>query len=215
MNRTIRMTSIFAVLAGFAAPACAHDEILVALDEHGHLHVHKAIIEPLLLDQDFADIPGIAGVPAGLTTILADEPGEGLFVLPPSAEIVFILTSVGHGLTMFNGLTPMNPGDSFYLGFPYFHLHPVWSISDHHAGETILLHGFFRDLSGAHADSEVFSVAFTTVPPPPCEGDYSGDDHVNFVDVTHVLANWGNPFTFTDITIILTHWGADCGHGHD
>ncbi|MBL8746730.1 MAG: hypothetical protein JNK58_10290 [Phycisphaerae bacterium] len=195
------------------APATAHDEILCGTDGAGNLKARLDIIQPLLLDQDFAGFDGISGAPAGLTTPTADEPEEGLFVLPPASNIVFVLVNAGHGITMYNGLTPMIPGDYFPLGAPYFHSHPVWTIQHHHAGETIALTGFFRDLAGLNADSEVFQMTFTTLP-PPCDGDFSGDDAVNFVDITQVLANWGNPYDFTAITTVLANWGSDCGHVH-
>jgi hypothetical protein len=212
MNLTRSIASALVVLAS-AGAALAHDEVLCGTDGMGNLKVRLDIIQPLLLDQEFKGFDGISGVPAGLTTPTADEPGEGFFILPPESNIVFVLVSTGHGLSMFNGLTPMIPGDQFPLGAPYFHSHPVWMVEHHHAGETIPLTGFFRDLNGHNADSPIFEMTFTTVP-PPCDGDFTGDGHVDFVDITFALANWGNPHDFASITMILANWGADCGH-HD
>lgn len=213
MSRAIAVVSA-AVVVFASGVALGHDEILCGTNGAGQLKARLDIIQPLLLDQKFAGFDGISGAPAGLTTPTADEPGEEFYVLPATSDIVYVLTGVGHGITMYNALTPMIPGDQFPLGSPYFHVHPVWTIEHHHAGETIGITGFFRDLSGQNADSDVFEMTFTTTPPPPCDGDVSGDEHVDFVDITAVLANWGNPYDFSSITIVLTNWGSDCGHPH-
>lgn len=210
MNRQRMFASMICILT-VAGAAAAHDEVVCGTDGAGKLKVRLDVIQPLLLDQQFKGFDGISGVPAGLTTPIADEPKEGLFVLPPGSDMVFVLISTGHGLTMYNGLTPMNPNDQFPLGAPYFHSHPVWTIEHHHAGETIALTGFFRDLNGLSTDSDPVTITFTTVP-PPCDGDFTGDGHVDFVDITFALANWDNPYNFASITMILANWGADCGH---
>lgn len=210
MKRAMTAVAVTLLMAGVAS---AHDEILCGHDGAGKLKARLDIIQPLLLDQEFMGFEGFAGAPAGLTTPVADEPLEEFYVLSPTSDIMFVLVSTEHALTMYNGFVPMMPGEQYPLGFPYFHNHPVWTIEHKHAGETISLTGYFRDLSGQYADSDPFQVSFTTLPPPPCDGDYSGDDHVDFVDITAVLANWGNPFDFSAITNVLSNWGADC-HPH-
>lgn len=208
----IRPALFISVLLAVGSVASAHDEVLCGSDGAGKLKVRIDTILPLLLDQELAEFPGISGFPVGLTTPTADEPVESFYALPPTADIVYVLIDTGHGLTMYEGFIPMTPGYQYTLGNPYFHFHPVWAIEDHHAGETIPLTGYFRDLSGQFADSDPFEITFTTVP-PVCEGDFSGDLELDFVDITAVLSNWGNPFDFASITAVLSNWGADC-HPH-
>lgn len=205
------MTSSIAMVLTLAAgsAALAHDELIVASDGAGHLHVHEDFIEPLPLDQTFTGFPGMSGVPLGYTTVLADEPGEGLFVLPQGVNIVFVLTGVDAGLTMWDGFDPMTTGMMYPLGEPYFHIHPVWSMDGVPVGEVRQLRGVFRDTTGQFEDSHEVIIDFV-IPPPFCAGDLNGDRSVNFADITHALAGFNNPYTFANITEVLAAFNVPC-----
>ncbi len=65
---------------------------------------------------------------------------------------------------------------------------------------------------------------FTTAAPPPCPGDLNGDHTVNTVDLTLLLASFGNAVTpgccgdlnndgfvnTVDLTLLLAHFGGSC-----
>lgn len=57
--------------------------------------------------------------------------------------------------------------------------------------------------------SPMLAIDFTP-PPPTCDGDYDGDLDADFADITFVLANFNDPYTFNDITIVLANFGNDC-----
>lgn len=163
--------SALAALMMVTGAAWAHDEVIVAGDGAGKLAVHKDLVEPLALTDSIGGLSGLSGFPAGLTTIIADEPGEGLFALPSSADIEFVLAGSDAGLIMLlDGLIPMNLNDSYELGNPYFHNHPIWNVASPVFGQTYTLTGFFRDRSGALADSDEFTLTFTPVPAPGAAG---------------------------------------------
>lgn len=207
----VRSVLIAAAAAGSlaGASALAHDELLVGHNGLGALVTLEEFIEPLPLDQNFTGFPGMAGAPLGLANLPADEPG--IFILPETVNIGFVIVSTTHGLTMWNGLTPMHDGDTYALGAPFFHYHPVWTIEDEHGlrhGPYTLV-GFFRDFSGQYADSAPVFIDFA-VPPPPCPGDIDGNRSVDFADITHILVHFGTEHTFADVTETLRHFGVPC-----
>jgi plastocyanin len=65
------------------------------------------------------------------------------------------------------------------------------------------------------------TIIVTAPPPPPCQGDATGDRVVEFGDITSVLANWGgtgpagdadhdNDVDFGDVTAVLANFGVPC-----
>lgn len=204
---TIR--AAFAATFGLVVSTLAwgHDECLVGHDGLGTLHAHEDFMEPLVLDQMFMGFPGIGGAPLGLANLPADEPD--IFALPPTVNIGFILTGAHPKLSMWNGLTEMNIDDAYMLGAPFFHFHPVWTLENAEPGVTYSLTGFFRDFNGGFADSEEITMDFSLTP-PVCLGDHDGDLTVAFSDITTVLSNFNNPYTFTSITQTLSNFGAAC-----
>ncbi len=85
------------------------------------------------------------------------------------------------------------------------------------------------DLAVANIESRTVSVLLNqSVSPTPCPGDSDGNCSVTFIDITTVLANFGNDYgpppatgpgdadlsgavTFLDITTVLANFGAACG----
>lgn len=92
--------------------------------------------------------------------------------------------------------------------------HPVWGRA------TITL--FKPGAPGAGAVASVN--VFTVIPgPPPCPGDATGDDAVNFADLNSVLATFGGSgapvlgdvtadgqVTFADLNAVLANFGSGC-----
>lgn len=224
-----RWLGVGAVVAGLGTAALAHDEILVVSNGSGHLHVHMHTAPPLYLDQNLPGFPGLGGFPVGLTTVFADEPKEGAYVIPATSNIVFVLTHTDPGLTMYqDGAVPMQVGDAYPMGNPFFHLHPVWTVANPTLGQSYQLRGYFRDTTGAFEDSEEFAVDFVALFAPGCSGDANGDLVVNFSDITTILANFSNTYNvggggsgdannngvvnFNDVTTTLANFGSSCNN---
>ena len=112
-----------------AARGQVHPELWIGHDGAGTLAWLKTFAEPLILDRDFTPfIPGVAGVPIGMSNIPEDRPG--VLMLPGNVNIGFVLGATTPGLTMYNGPTAMNAGDVMMLGPPFFDFHPVWTIQN-------------------------------------------------------------------------------------
>ncbi|HBS28647.1 MAG TPA: hypothetical protein DEB06_04150 [Phycisphaerales bacterium] len=62
---------------------------------------------------------------------------------------------------------------------------------------------FGRRENPTPAHRPTLTVEFT---PPPCPGDANGSGQVEFHDLTFILSNWRDPFTFDDLTEALERW---------
>lgn len=82
-----------------------------------------------------------------------------------------------------------------------------------------------RATNTAGFDNESWVLTVTAPPPPPCEGDATGDGVINFADITAALTFWAFTYpapggegdanadltvNFADITSVLTNWGLPC-----
>lgn len=210
MKTEIRKLMVLAAVAAAAAPVLAHDELSVGHNNSGRLTVLNEGSHAFLLDMNIPGFPGMSGFPLGLANLTADEPTLGMFVLPNTVNIGFVLSKNDPELTMWNGTTAMVAGDAYMLGAPFFHYHPVWSIAGGVHTQHYHLHGFFRDFSGQYSDSPEVIIEFEVPPPPVCDGDHNGDRSVAFADITYALQNFGNPFDFASITLTLVRFGNVC-----
>lgn len=225
--RSLNMFLAAVVCGSSAGLAMAHDEISAMSNGQGRLVPVIELDPPMRLDQAFPGFQGIGGAPMGVTTLLADEPELGYYVLPATANIVYVLTHTDSGLKMYkDGAVLMNVGDAYPLGNPYFHIHPTWTIEGPTLGLEYELRGFFRDLRGGLADSVEFSIMFAPFFAPGCLGDADRDTSVAFGDITSVLVNFGVTSTpgtsapgdsdnngivnFSDVTTVLTNFGNAC-----
>lgn len=225
--KTSRLFTFTTVVAALASTGLAHDEILAVGDGKGSIRVHADYVAPIYLDQNLPGFAGIGGFPLGITTAFVDEPAEGIYVLPETSNMVFVLTYTDAGLTMFkDGGVPLEVGEGYQLGTPYFHVHPVWTVVNPTLGQSYQLRGYFRDTTGAMADSEEFSIDFVALFAPGCVGDTNGDLAVTFGDITTILANFGSSYAvgssgagdannngvvnFGDVTTALANFGNAC-----
>jgi hypothetical protein len=121
---------VFALLlqaAGAAIPG--HPEIVVACDAKSNL-VAQFDSWPFRLSR----FPGVSGYAAGMpgfASLFEALPQEGLFPPDPQSDIVFVLVDADAGMAVLNdhGSAPMQPGESFHFGKPYFDSHPLWNIT--------------------------------------------------------------------------------------
>lgn len=83
-----------------------------------------------------------------------------------------------------------------------------WTVLGNEVSDVTAKRFDSRDGIGLGAMAPTLVVTFT--PPPPCVGDYNGDNMVTFADITLILALFGTPYTFGDITVVLANFGNAC-----
>lgn len=165
MRRYTVCTSL--ALAGFVSSAAAH-ELLVGRDAANRIVMHSDA-EPFPLDESpFPGFDGFAASDPGFVALGADRPTENIFALPGTADLEFTLIADEPHIQVWNdtGTAPMEIGESFTMGQPLFHVHPIWHSPDGTPGETYTLHIRLHDLSGQLSDSASYPIAFTPVPEP-------------------------------------------------
>lgn len=161
-----------AFLIGFAllsavVPASAHG-LSVGRDADNKLVLMLEEPPPYHLGvSPFPEIPGYADAQPGFQSLLNDEPP--VLGLPSTVEIDFSLLAADPLVRVWNdtGTAPMQIGEHFYLGVPFFMVHPVWQITpDAIVGETYLLTIRLHDRSGQLTDSDPIALPFVPVPEP-------------------------------------------------
>ena len=226
-------TSISARLAGLcvvgaaaiaATTAFAHNAIEVGHHASGQVFPHWHQDEPALLPvSTFPGIKGWAGVPVGFEALFKDEPGHDLFVLDPKCSIQFILLAADPGMFVMNdtGTGHMKIGESFNLGNPYFHAHPVFHLENGVYGQTYTLQFKFIDTTGLYTESGTVDVDFI----PHCPGDVIVDNVIDVDDLLGVINGWGDCGAFCedgcpadlnhtcavnvdDLLIVVNNWGS-------
>lgn len=160
----------------------------------------------------------------GFASITADEPDEDLYLLNEASDVEFVLLAIDPGAGIISFPNPMVVGDTLLLGPPFFDAHPLWNISSGKPGEVFSVTLMLRDRSHVLADSEPFVVTLT---PASCAGDVNDDGVVNTLDLTGLLAYFGQKIAHgepghdadlnhdgvvntQDLTILLSHFGQPC-----
>jgi hypothetical protein len=192
----IRSSLISAIVASaglaIANFALAHNAIEVGHKANGQLfpHWHQKDPSPISVS-NIPTIPGWADIPVGIEAIVKDEPGHDLFVLADNCSIEFIVVAADPNVMVWNENSsaplPVGGADSFVLGAPFFHYHPIWSISEAVYGQTFDITLVFKDKSGQYTDSDPVTVTFT----PHCPGDVNIDTVVDVDDLLGVINAWG------------------------
>lgn len=163
-----------AAIAALAAPALAHNELQVVRNAANQLMPHMDFEEPPVMELNtFPELPSAQwiGINVGVSTIEVDDPVEGLFTLAGTSNIEMILVAVSTGGQLYRSApNPMNVGESFGLGNPYFHQHPLWGNSSGNLGDETVYTLRFHDISGTYTDSPDFTITFTNVPAPGLAG---------------------------------------------
>lgn len=167
-NTPTRRLTVLAAACALAAPALAHNELQVARNAANQLVPHMDFVEgPRMEPNTFPEVSaGWISVNVGVSALEFDEPAEDAFSLSELSNIEMILVAQDPGLVIYRQLIPMNIGESFHLGNPVFHQHPLWGRMTGELGDVGSFTLRFHDISGTYADSEPFSIAFTNVPAP-------------------------------------------------
>jgi hypothetical protein len=160
-----------AVFAASADVALAHDEVLIGRSAAGQLVGHADFPMPLPLElSTFPGLPHWWSGGLGVAALEDDEPAEDLFVLSETSDIRMILAGVDPEMVLYNSLVPLNVGESFFLGQPYFHYHPVFGRTSGDLGATGSIRVIFHDVTGTYTDSDPVELSFVTVPAPSAAG---------------------------------------------
>lgn len=157
-----------------SAWAQAHDMVEVGLvSGQTRLAAHFDIHGAIPLDESFiGNVPGWAGAELGFAAMLFDDPIEGLLKLPDDCDVRVKVVGYTPGLWLWNNGTTaaLNAGESYSLGEPYFHHHPIWQIDQPGFGQVFNVELVLEDALGNYAASEPFTVGFTPVPTPGAAG---------------------------------------------
>lgn len=212
------------VAASVIAPSGAlADGIDIGRTAGGQLAALVEVAQPFPVpNSPFPGIEGYATAEIGFASIEVDHPGEGLFALPASADVRFILVSADDDLLLYAGLSPMPLGGSAVLGNPFFDFHPIYNISHGGPGTTKSLQLILRDASGQFADSEPITLTFVAT--PACPGDIDGDSTVGLGDIASIIACWGqddhcnheadldlsHDIGLGDIAVVIQFWSSTC-----
>ncbi len=158
-------------MAAAARAQHVHDEIQVGVLGTGQLSMYTHASMPLSLEPSiFPGIPGYAGAEVALASLDADHPTLNLFMLPQTVDIRCIFVGATPGMQIYNGVSPMTPGEEIVLGAPVIHYLPVWNIATGNPGEFFNIGLRFRDASGQFSESSTFVLTFTPAVPAPAPG---------------------------------------------
>jgi hypothetical protein len=188
MPRTILVLAVALLACVRAACAQGHPEIEIGQDLSGRLKVSFDPARPFVLGRSpFPGIAGFADGSPGVTSLVQDSPADGLFKPASGAKVVMEIVSLDAGLSVWNedGTVRLQPGQTFTLGSPPFHEHPVWSIAPDPApapGSARTVRLRLRDAAGICRESAVFGLRFIADNAPEayfcpmkCEGDKTYD----------------------------------------
>jgi hypothetical protein len=222
--RTLARSLGYTVAAMAIAPnAALADGIDVGRTSGGRLAAVVEAAQPFPLpNSPFPGIEGYSTGAIGISSIEIEHADEGLFPLPPSADVRFILVSADDDLLVYAGLSPLPIGGGGVLGNPFFDFHPIYNISRGGPGTTKSLQLVLRDMSGQFADSEPITLTFVAT--PACPGDIDGDSTVGLGDVAAIIACWGeedhcnheadldlsHDIGLGDIAVVIQFWSSTC-----
>ncbi len=168
LSHGIRSLAGFALAALTIDPVFAH-ELLVSRTPENALRM-EMINGPIyhLEPSEFPEFPGFVSFDPGFVALAVDDPGTDRFRLPDASDIEFVLIGAEPHIQVWNdtGTAPMLIGETFSIGAPLFHAHPVWHSPDGTPGEHYHLQIQLRDRAGLVADSPVYTVGFEPVPEP-------------------------------------------------
>lgn len=118
---------------------------------------------------------GCAHDDPGFESLEEDEPKEGIFVLPPGADIRLEIVSITPGLVIYSpgfAQTLDSAGEQMTLGPPPIHLHATFHFDSNHPQfdplATPTLTFILIDDAGLCTDSEEITLAFQCAAPGAC-----------------------------------------------
>lgn len=161
--------------------AHAHDMMYVGQTSTGRLtiYIDPAIVPNMMYQSIYPEFGGWVQTEFGIETIGGPIPEYNLYPISPLADVRLVLVSGDPGIVLqkdeFQG--PLLVGESYYLGNPYFHQHPIWNITEPEIGKIYKLTFILHDLNGVYTDSAPFTITFGCI---PCPADF---DRSTFVDI--------------------------------
>ncbi len=174
------------LLASLTTLAAAHDMMYVGRTADGHLtiFIEDGLLPNMMVQSIYNEFPGWIQTELGMETIGEDVPDYNLYTISSQANVQLVLLAADEGIVLqkeeFAG--PVALGESYLLGHPYFHQHPLWNIVDPRIDQLFSLTFKLHDATGLYADSAPFTLTFGCT---PCPADF---DHSVFVDVDDFVA---------------------------
>jgi hypothetical protein len=142
----------------------AHELLVGQVDGQIVMHFEEEPFE--LVESEIPGFPGFADVNPGFVALSSQMPD--LSPLPSGADLEWELLGHMPQILVLNdaGTAYMNVGDTFHIGTPIFHSHPLWHSPNGVPGEVYTLSLRLHDLAGLLTDSEEYTIAFTPIPEP-------------------------------------------------
>lgn len=171
VNRRARLracASQVLVLASLTTAAFAH-ELQVGRTASNQIVMNILGGQPFDLEESpFPGFDGFAASDPGFVAIVEDDPNTGTLVLPTSSFLKFTLVGIDAGIQIWNdsGSAPMNVGETYTLGQPLFHVHPIWHSPAGIPGNLYDIQIQLFDQTGVLSASPVYTFVFTPVPEP-------------------------------------------------
>jgi hypothetical protein len=186
-SSTCMKMAMMAAVAGLAcSSASAHDMMYVGQNSAGKLtiFIDPFMMPNMMVQSPYVEFDGWLQTELGMETIGEPVPEYNLYPISPLSDIRLKLVGADAGIVLqqdgFAG--PLAIGDSYYLGNPYFHHHPIWNITEPEIGKLYRLTFVLHDLTGMYPDSAPFTITFGCT---PCPADF---DQSTFVDIEDFIS---------------------------
>lgn len=219
----IMATGALGLAAGSASGQHTVDELIVAVNSAGTLHLEPESLPVFLLEHsEVPAFPGFILTTLGFESLELPDPMHGIFPPAPAADVRVVLLAIDPGIKVYADLVNIPVGGEIALGHPFFHYHPLWHVEHGHPGEQFSMTMRLRDAAGVHAPSEPFMLVFS----PECCVDFNADMEVDFSDIEGFLAAYGagtlghcapgadfnddGELDFSDIETFLSEFVAGC-----
>lgn len=145
-----------------AGTVAAHEHMYVASTKNGG--------GGLVLVHDFARAFPLVLLPStgqyigndpSYNSLVADDPGQGLYRLPEGVRVVMEMTALDPGVSVLLGSNTLDSaGDKATVGtMPYLHVHPQWTLAPGLYGSAF--HLSFRVKATGYTASPVYTAAMT------------------------------------------------------
>ncbi|GMV26445.1 MAG: hypothetical protein AMXMBFR58_24760 [Phycisphaerae bacterium] len=188
--RTLAAQLATLLVAASSATALAHDMMYVGQTSTGRLtvYIEDGLLPNMMFQSPFEEFPGWIQTEFGFETIGEDVPDYNLYTISSAADVELVLVATDPGVWVqkdgFAG--PLGVSEGYPLGNPFFHVHPIWHITDVEIGREYAMTFVLHDRNGVYADSAPFTLTFGCT---PCPADFDRSAFVDLDDfISFVLA---------------------------